>query len=83
MRRSALVDAGADLLVYGMGEYASAEIARRLKKKQPVSSMADIRGTAFMASEPSECKFDSVTVPSFEAVSSSMEDYANATPGGV
>ena len=79
VRRSALVDAGADLLVYGMGEYASAEIARRLKKKQPVSSMTDIRGTAFMASGPSECKFDSVTVPSFEAVSSSMEDYANAT----
>ena len=79
VRRSALVDAGADLLVYGMGEYASIEIAKRLKKKQPVSSMTDIRGTAFMASDPSECKFDSVTVPSFEAVSSSMEDYANAT----
>ncbi len=79
VRRSALVDAGADLLVYGMGEYASAEIARRLKKKQPVSSMTDIRGTAFMASQPSECKFDSVTVPSFEAVSANMEDYAKAT----
>ena len=79
VRRSALVDAGADLLVYGMGEYASIEIAKRLKKKQPVSSMTDIRGTAFMASDPSECKFESVTVPSFEAVSSSMEDYANAT----
>lgn len=79
VRRSALVDAGADLLVYGMGEYASAEIARRLKKKQPVSSMTDIRGTAFMASDPSECKFESVTVPSFEAVSTNMEDYANAT----
>ena len=79
VRRSALVDAGADLLVYGMGEYASIEIAKRLKKKQPVSSMTDIRGTAFMASDPSECKFDSVTVPSFEAVSTNMEDYANAT----
>ena len=79
VRRSALVDAGADLLVYGMGEYASIEIARRLKKKQPVSSMADIRGTAFMASDPGECKFESVTVPSFESVSSNTEDYANAT----
>ena len=79
VRRSALADAGADLLVYGMGEYASIEIAKRLKKKQPLSSMTDIRGTAFMASEPSECKFDSVTVPSFEAVSTNMEDYANAT----
>ncbi len=79
VRRSALVDAGADLLVYGMGEYASIEIARRLKKKQPVSSMTDIRGTAYLASAPSECKFESVTVPSFEAVSTNMEDYANAT----
>ena len=79
VRRSALVDAGADLLVYGMGEYASIEIAKRLKKKQPVSSMTDIRGTAFMASDPSECRFESVTVPSFEAVSANMEDYANAT----
>ncbi len=79
VRRSALVDAGADLLVYGMGEYASIEIARRLKKKQPVSSMTDIRGTAFMASDPEECKFESVTVPSFEAVSGNTEDYANAT----
>ena len=79
VRRSALVDAGADLLVYGMGEYASIEIAKRLKKKQPVSSMTDIRGTAFMASSPSECSFDSVTVPSFEAVSTNMEDYATAT----
>lgn len=79
VRRSALVDAGADLLVYGMGEYASIEIARRLKKKQPVSSMTDIRGTAFMSSDPGECKFESVTVPSFESVSSNTEDYANAT----
>ena len=79
VRRSVLVDAGADLLVYGMGESASIEIAKRLKKKQPLSSMTDIRGTAFMASDPSECKFDSVSVPSFEAVSTNMEDYANAT----
>ncbi len=79
VRRSALVDAGADLLVYGMGEYASIEIAKRLKKKLSLSSMTDIRGTAFMASQPSECKFESVTVPSFEAVSANMEDYAKAT----
>ena len=79
VRRSALVDAGADILVYGMGEYASIEIARRLKKKQPVSSMTDIRGTAVMVSDPVLCAYDSVTVPSFEDVSTSMSDYADAT----
>ena len=79
VRRSALVDAGADILVYGMGETASIEIARRLKKKQPVSSLTDIRGTAVMVSDPSLCAYDSVTVPSFEDVSTSMSDYADAT----
>ena len=79
VRRSALVDAGADILVYGMGETASIEIARRLKKKQPISSMTDIRGTAVMVSDPALCAYDSVTVPSFEDVASSMSDYADAT----
>ena len=79
VRRSALVDAGADILVYGMGETASIEIARRLKKKQPLSSLTDIRGTAVMVSDPSLCAYDSVTVPSFEEVASSMSDYADAT----
>lgn len=79
VRRSALIDAGADLLVYGMGEYASLEIARRLKKKEPVSSLTDIRGTAVAVSTPSVCAYESVTLPSFEEVSASKPRYAEAT----
>ena len=79
VRRSALADAGADILVYGMGEYATREIARRLKKKEPAGSLRDIRGTAVLVSDPSVCAYDSVTLPSFEAVSTSMTDYADAT----
>ena len=79
VRRSALADAGADILVYGMGEYATREIARRLKKKEPVSSLTDIRGTAVLVGDPSICAYNSLTLPSFEAVSSSMNDYADAT----
>ena len=79
VRRSALADAGADILVYGMGEYAAREIARRLKKKEPVGSLTDIRGTAVLVSDPSVCAYESVTLPSFEQVSTSMTDYADAT----
>ena len=79
VRRSALADAGADILVYGMGEYATREIARRLKKKEPVGSLTDIRGTAVLVGDPSICACNSLTLPSFEAVSSSMNDYADAT----
>ena len=79
VRRSALIDSGADILSYGMGEYATREIARRLKKKEPVSSMTDIRGTAVVVNEPSLCAYDSVTLPSFEDVRDNIRHYADAT----
>ncbi len=79
VRRSVIVDAGADILVYGMGETASVEIADRLRKKEQVSSLTDIKGTAVMVSSPEECRYEYVTVPSYEDVSTSMSDYADAT----
>ena len=47
IRPSALVDSGADLLIYGMGEKQVTEIARRLREGEPVGSMHDIRGTMY------------------------------------
>jgi uncharacterized radical SAM protein YgiQ len=47
VRRSALIDSKADLLVYGNAERAMVEIAHRLAKGEPVSALTDIRGTAF------------------------------------
>ena len=46
VRRAILFDAPADLLVYGMGEAATIEIAHRLKKKQSVRTMTDIPARA-------------------------------------
>jgi len=46
VRRSLLLDAKADLLVFGMGERPAWEIARRLAAGEPVSALADVRGTA-------------------------------------
>ena len=51
VRRSVLIDSGADLLVYGMGESAIAEIARRLRGGEPISSITDVRGTACAVTE--------------------------------
>jgi len=47
-RRSVLLDAKADLLVYGNGERQVIEIAHRLAAGEPVDSLRDIRGTAFV-----------------------------------
>ena len=48
VRRSILVDSKADLLLYGNAERAIVEIAHRLAAREPVASITDVRGTAFM-----------------------------------
>jgi uncharacterized radical SAM protein YgiQ len=51
VRRSILIDSAADLLVYGNGERQVVEIAHRLGRREPVTSLTDIRGTAFRVRE--------------------------------
>ena len=51
VRRSILLDARADILVYGNAERAIVEIAHRLAKREPVASITDLRGTAFVRRE--------------------------------
>ncbi len=48
VRRSVLVDAKADLLVYGNAERQIGAIARRLQAGEPVSSITDLRGTVYL-----------------------------------
>jgi uncharacterized radical SAM protein YgiQ len=48
LRRSILPDSKADLLVYGMGERAIAEIARRLAYSPDLHKLRGMPGTAFM-----------------------------------
>ena len=79
VRRSILFDAPADLLVYGMGESATVEIARRLAKKTPVSDITDIPGTAYITDRVGELKFHRADCPSYEEVCSDLTAYARAT----
>jgi uncharacterized radical SAM protein YgiQ len=54
VRRSILVDAHADILLYGNAERAVVEIAHRLARGEPIGDMADIRGTAFLSKDTPE-----------------------------
>ena len=49
VRRSVLLDAKADLLVYGNGERQVVELCHRLAQGQPIEACRDIRGTAYAA----------------------------------
>jgi len=51
VRRSALLDAKADLLVFGNGERQVVEIAQRLAAGEPIDAIKDIAGTAFRCKE--------------------------------
>jgi uncharacterized radical SAM protein YgiQ len=48
VRRSILLDARADLLLYGNAERAVVEVAHRIARGEPVGEITDVRGTAFV-----------------------------------
>ena len=54
VRRAILIDAKADLLLYGNAERALVEVAHRLAAKEPIAQITDVRGTAFMVRQTPE-----------------------------
>ena len=52
VRRSILIDAKADILLYGNAERAIIEISHRLARGEPIGEINDIRGTAFVRRIP-------------------------------
>ncbi|MBY0453735.1 MAG: YgiQ family radical SAM protein [Burkholderiaceae bacterium] len=64
VRRSIVVDAKCDLLLYGNAERALVEVAHRIAGREPVEQITDVRGTAFVrrASEPGWFEIDSTSV---------------------
>ena len=74
---SVLVDSGADLLMFGMGEHAIVEIADRLRSGEPVHSIRDVRGTCYLCA-PSETPLGAVQCPSYQEVCADKTLYARA-----
>jgi len=80
IRRSILLDARADLLVYGMGEYQIIQIANRLAQKVKIDRIRDIRGTLFALREGERAPFEhGLELPSFEEVSENHNRFNRAT----
>jgi len=58
VRRSLLLDAKADLLVYGNAERAIVEVAHRLARGESIRDITDLRGTAFLRRDTPEGWFE-------------------------
>lgn len=63
---SILVDSGADLLVYGMGEKPIVEIAQRLDNGHKVESITDIPQTTYLLSKEYVPEKESITLNSYD-----------------
>ena len=83
LRRSILPDSKADALVYGMGEQATLEIARRLENlgnEPPAKVLWGIRGVAVMGPPDSTPAFAEVEeLPSFDEINSDPAKLMQAT----
>ena len=82
VRQSILADAPADMIIYGMGERALGEVARRLEKGERISEIKDVAGTA-VKEEVARWKGrakgeDELEIPGFAQVSADRHEYARA-----
>lgn len=77
VRPSILIDSGADLISYGMGEKQTKIIADRLASGESISTLRDIRGTCY-AVPVTETPYEGAECPSFENVVNSKTEYARS-----
>ena len=77
LKRSVLLDSGADLLVYGMGEHAIVEVADALDAGLPVDQITYVAGTAYRARSLDEA-YDAVVLPSWDELEADRLAYARS-----
>jgi uncharacterized radical SAM protein YgiQ len=87
VRRSVLLDARADLLVYGNGERQICEVAHRLAAGESIRDITDLRGTVFVRRElPADwIEIDSTHLDSPGPLNPAVDPYAmtaGGSPGG-
>lgn len=74
VRPSILVDSGADLLIYGMGEKPIVELTRRLMEERPLD---DVPQTAYLAREVSPVEGDITLYSHEECLKDKKKEAAN------
>ena len=81
VRRSILLDASADLVLYGNAERAIIEVAHRIAAGQKVQDLTDIRGTAFIRRGSPEgwMEIDSTRVDQPGKIDRIINPYLNTT----
>ncbi len=79
VRRSILVDSGADLLIYGMGEHQIVEIAKLLDMGVPIGEIKSVDGTCYLEGTNRALPENSLIIPSYDEVCEDKKLYAKAS----
>lgn len=77
VKRSILLDSGADIISYGMGEHSIVEIADALNSGIDVKDITFIKGTVYKAKDY-EHVYNPVVLPSFHEITKKKETYAKS-----
>lgn len=77
LRRSILLDSGADIISYGMGERSIVEIAEALDAGIPVEELTYIKGTVVRVKEREKIQ-EAQFLPSFEELRQDKKNYAKS-----
>ena len=77
MKRSILLDSGADLLLYGMGERSIVEVADALNSGIQVADITYIQGSVYKTKDL-ESVYDAIMLPSFKEITDNKRKYAES-----
>ncbi len=77
IKRSVLLDSGADLLLYGMGERSIVETADALNAGIDIKDITFIPGTVYKTSSIEDV-YDEVRLPAFQEIKENKEAYARS-----
>ncbi len=77
LKRSVLLDSGADILIYGMGEHAIVEIADALDAGLPIDQITYINGTVYRTGSLDEV-YDYDLLPSWDDLVADKLNYARS-----
>ena len=74
LKRSILMDSGADMISYGMGERSILEIAEELNRGVPIQEITQVAGTVYRAKTAEHARI----LPSFEELSKDRKKYGES-----
>ncbi len=77
LKRSILLDSGADLISYGMGEKTIVEIADALASGMNISELTFIRGTVYKT-RSEDSFYEEIRLPAFEIMQNKKKEYARS-----